>query len=85
MQGTVNTNLSRKCSYRRFYCRAGVSPAIERLTHAGETPALHSEVQKPDPFGIRDMMWNGVYARIPKLLWNIETAAAVQFPRRRSK
>jgi len=47
------TNLSRKCDFRRFYCRAGVSPAIERLTLAGETPALHSEVPKPAAFGIR--------------------------------
>jgi hypothetical protein len=37
---------------RRFYCKAGVSPAIERLTHAGETPALHSEVQKQAVFGL---------------------------------
>jgi hypothetical protein len=26
---------------------------MERLTHAGETPALHSEVQKQVAFGIR--------------------------------
>jgi hypothetical protein len=57
-----NTNVSRKCDFRRFYCRAGVSPAIERLTHAGETPALHSEVQKQDGFGINSILgtlrWN---------------------------
>ena len=47
-----HTNVSRKCDFRRFYGRAGVSPAIERLTHAGETPALHSEVQKQATFGI---------------------------------
>jgi hypothetical protein len=29
-----------------------VLPAIERLTHAGKTPALHSEVQKQAAFGI---------------------------------
>jgi hypothetical protein len=46
------TNLSRKCDFRRFYCRAGVSTAIERLTLAGETPALHSEVQKQAAIGI---------------------------------
>ena len=49
---STNTQVSRKCDFRRFYCRAGVSPAIERLTHAGETPALHSEVQKQAAFGI---------------------------------
>ena len=31
---------------------AGVSPAIERLIHAGETPALHSEIQKQAAFSI---------------------------------
>jgi hypothetical protein len=40
------TNLSRKCDFRRFYCRTGVLPAIERLKLAGETPALHSESPK---------------------------------------
>ena len=42
----------------------GVSPAIERLTHEGETPALHSEVQKQAAFGIipdlRKTEWSGV-------------------------
>ncbi len=46
------TKVFRKCDFRRFYGKAGVSPAIERLTHAGETPALHSEVQKQTAFGI---------------------------------
>lgn len=59
-----NTIVSRKCDFQRFYSRAGVSPAIERLTHAGfrlgayasesETPALHSEAQK-QAFGIIPM------------------------------
>ena len=40
------TNVFWKGDFRRFYCRAGVSPAIERLTLAGETPALHSEDQQ---------------------------------------
>ncbi len=47
------TNLSRKCDFRRFYFMAVFSPAIERLTLAGETPALHSEVQKQDTIGIK--------------------------------
>ena len=49
---TNNTDVYWKCDIRRFYSRAGVSPAIERLTHASETPALHSEVQKQAAFGI---------------------------------
>jgi hypothetical protein len=50
--GLTPLPISRKCDFRRFYGRAGVSPAIEGLTHAGETPALHSEVQKQAAFGM---------------------------------
>jgi hypothetical protein len=44
LQKSFHTNDFWKCDFRRFYCRADFSPAIERLTLAGETPALHSEV-----------------------------------------
>ena len=47
-----NTNVLREPDFRESYCRAGVSPAIERFTLEGETPALHPEVQKQDAFGI---------------------------------
>jgi dTDP-D-glucose 4,6-dehydratase len=45
-----NSNVFWKCDFRRFYCRAGVSTAIERLMLAGETPALHSESPKASCF-----------------------------------
>ena len=46
------TNVLQEPDFRAFYCRAGVSPAIERLTPADETPARHSEVQKQAAFGM---------------------------------
>ncbi len=47
-----NTNVLREPDFRAIYCRAGVSPAIERFTLAGGTPAHHPEVQKQAAFGI---------------------------------
>ena len=38
----THTNVSRKSDIRTLDGRAGVSPANERLMHAGGTPALHS-------------------------------------------
>jgi hypothetical protein len=39
-------NVAWKSDLRSLDCRVGVSPAIERLTLAGETPALLSKVQQ---------------------------------------
>jgi hypothetical protein len=51
-----STNVLRKPDFRESYCRAGVPPAIERVTLAGESPALHLEVQKQSAFGISRSM-----------------------------
>jgi hypothetical protein len=59
-----HTNVLRENDFRAFYCRAGVSPAIERLKPAGlrlgesygsesGTPAHHSAVQKQAAFGMK--------------------------------
>jgi hypothetical protein len=39
-QGLAHTIVSKVVDFRRRSCRSGVSPDIEGLTHAGETPAL---------------------------------------------
>jgi hypothetical protein len=39
-QGPAHTIVSKVVDFRRRSCRSGVSPDIEGLTHAGETPAL---------------------------------------------
>ena len=40
------TNVTKVVDFRGRLCRSGVSPDIEWLTLAGETPALHSRSQK---------------------------------------
>ena len=40
-----NSNIfTQRSDFRKIDCKAGVSPAKERLNHAGETPALQSKV-----------------------------------------
>jgi hypothetical protein len=48
-----HTNVPSKSDFRSLDCREGVLYVIERLTHAGGTPELHSEVQKQVAVGIR--------------------------------
>ena len=45
-----NTKVFKVVDFPRRLSRSGVSPDIERLTLAGETPALHSESPKPSCF-----------------------------------
>jgi hypothetical protein len=46
----IDTNVLREPDFRAFYCRSGLSPAIELFTLAGGTPALHPEIQKQAAF-----------------------------------